>query len=384
MDVVSVRSRALFAVVPLAALVLTGCADGSDPAPTASGSAAATKKSSVATVAGYDVGQFPPVPLFRIPDLSLVDAAQSQLAKAFQANLGTDYPGLTVENAHCDSSGAVIGGDGAGDLYGGASQVNGGDGSGVLSAPGVSVVNGGDGSGVFSGGGVSIVSDGTGGGTYSGDGIDIVVQEDGSGTYSDGRASTVNGGDGSGTHSDGRIAIVNGGDGSGTYSDGSISIINDGKGTARVNGTTVKADPIPPVAKLGGFPAFTALEPAKVCGTSIRVSDDVLFDFDSSTLRPEADATMDSLAKAFGELGVKAASITGNTDSIGSPSYNKTLSEKRAAAVVKALTDRGVGGALSAAGNGADLPVAANEIDGKDNPAGRQLNRRVDIVIPAS
>lgn len=378
------RPRLAHIAVPLVALVLAGCSGTEDRADQPSATSSSSASAAVATVPGYDRGQFPPVPLFRIPDLSLVDAAQSQVTTSLQNAIGGDYPGLTIENAHCDASGAVIGGDGAADLYGGASLVDGGDGSGVLSAPGVMVVNNGDGSGTFSGGGVDIVSDGHGAGTYSGNGISIVVDSNGSGSYSDARLNTVNGGDGSGTHSDGTVSIVNNGDGSGTYSDDSVNIVNDGKGTALLNGTRVKAEAIPPVPKLGTFPAFTALEPAKVCGTSISVSDDVLFDFDKSELRPEANATLDSLAKVFSDLGVKGATIAGNTDSVGSASYNQTLSEKRAAAVAAALTGRGVTGKLTAVGNGAGKPVAPNEVDGKDNPAGRQLNRRVDIVIPSS
>ena len=52
--------------------------------------------------------------------------------------------------------------------------------------------------------------------------------------------------------------------------------------------------------------------------------------------------------------------------------------------MVAALQKAGVSTGLTAEGYGESRPVAANEIDGKDNPAGRQLNRRVEIFIPAS
>ena len=64
-------------------------------------------------------------------------------------------------------------------------------------------------------------------------------------------------------------------------------------------------------------------------------------------------------------------------------SYNQDLSERRAEAVVTALKQRSVTGALEAAGFGEGRPIAPNTKGGKDYPAGRQLNRRVEIVIPA-
>ena len=59
------------------------------------------------------------------------------------------------------------------------------------------------------------------------------------------------------------------------------------------------------------------------------------------------------------------------------------LSEQRAQAVVEALKANGVSTSLDATGFGETRPVAPNEnSDGSDNPAGRQLNRRVEIFIP--
>jgi OOP family OmpA-OmpF porin len=80
---------------------------------------------------------------------------------------------------------------------------------------------------------------------------------------------------------------------------------------------------------------------------------------------------------------VPEAEVGGHTDSISSEEFNQALSERRANAVVTALQERGVTTALSAQGYGESAPVAPNEVDGHDNPAGRQLNRRVEIFIPA-
>lgn len=73
--------------------------------------------------------------------------------------------------------------------------------------------------------------------------------------------------------------------------------------------------------------------------------------------------------------------IRGHTDAKGSDDYNQGLSERRARSVVDALRQRGVGQQASARGYGESQPVAPNELRGQDNPAGRQLNRRVEIFV---
>jgi len=73
--------------------------------------------------------------------------------------------------------------------------------------------------------------------------------------------------------------------------------------------------------------------------------------------------------------------IRGHTDAKGSDDYNQNLSERRAQAVLAALRERGSATDASAHGYGETQPVAANEVNGKDNPGGRQLNRRVEIFV---
>lgn len=73
--------------------------------------------------------------------------------------------------------------------------------------------------------------------------------------------------------------------------------------------------------------------------------------------------------------------IGGHTDSIASASYNMQLSEQRAAAVGEAIYIRGVRATITATGYGETRPVAPNQVKGVDNPAGRQLNRRVEIFV---
>jgi len=69
--------------------------------------------------------------------------------------------------------------------------------------------------------------------------------------------------------------------------------------------------------------------------------------------------------------------VEGHTDSVGSDDYNLKLSQKRADSVRDYLTANGINGAnITAIGKGKDGPVASN-----DNAAGRQQNRRVEMVV---
>jgi outer membrane protein OmpA-like peptidoglycan-associated protein len=111
-------------------------------------------------------------------------------------------------------------------------------------------------------------------------------------------------------------------------------------------------------------------------GLIVNISD-VLFDFNKYTLKP---GSRETLAKVSGILlaypGLKIQ-LEGHTDSIGSDEYNQKLSEDRANAVREYLVGQGVPGTtVTAAGFGKGSPVASN-----DNAAGRQRNRRVEMVV---
>jgi outer membrane protein OmpA-like peptidoglycan-associated protein len=104
---------------------------------------------------------------------------------------------------------------------------------------------------------------------------------------------------------------------------------------------------------------------------------DVLFDFNKYTLKPEARerlARISGIVLAYPDLHLN---IEGFTDSIGSDEYNQILSEKRAATVRDYLISSGVSiNNVVAQGFGKTNPVADNS-----TPAGRKLNRRVDMVV---
>ncbi|HWO30874.1 MAG TPA: OmpA family protein [Candidatus Acidoferrum sp.] len=104
---------------------------------------------------------------------------------------------------------------------------------------------------------------------------------------------------------------------------------------------------------------------------------DVLFDTGKYSLKPGA---REKLAKVAGILlaypGLNIA-VGGYTDNVGGDSMNQTLSEHRAGSVRDYLVQQGVAGnSVSARGFGNTLPVSSN-----DNSAGRQQNRRVELLV---
>jgi len=104
----------------------------------------------------------------------------------------------------------------------------------------------------------------------------------------------------------------------------------------------------------------------------------VLFDVDGHALKPGAVPTLDKLARFLNEYPDRNVLIEGFTDSTGSDAYNKNLSVLRANAVKQALLSRGIEERrIGTEGFGEARPVATNE-----TAAGRQQNRRVEVVIP--
>jgi outer membrane protein OmpA-like peptidoglycan-associated protein len=104
---------------------------------------------------------------------------------------------------------------------------------------------------------------------------------------------------------------------------------------------------------------------------------DVLFDTGKSTLKPGAFTTIGRLADVLKEDSNRKVVIEGHTDSVGTDEFNQQLSEARANAVRTALVERGVSDSqITAVGKGESFPVATN-----DNAAGRQQNRRVELVF---
>jgi outer membrane protein OmpA-like peptidoglycan-associated protein len=104
---------------------------------------------------------------------------------------------------------------------------------------------------------------------------------------------------------------------------------------------------------------------------------DVVFDTASANLKPGA---REKLARVSGILASHAGlrmDIEGYTDSVGTEDYNQRLSERRAESVRVYLVEQGIAStSIGATGLGKNHPVATN-----DTAAGRQLNRRVELIV---
>ena len=115
-------------------------------------------------------------------------------------------------------------------------------------------------------------------------------------------------------------------------------------------------------------------------GIKITFDSGILFEYDSSTLQPEAKTNISKLAVILKKYPDTNILVTGHTDSDGAEEYNQTLSEQRAKTVSDYSKYQGISSSrLSVIGLGEKEPVASNEtIEGKG------LNRRVEIAIFAN
>jgi outer membrane protein OmpA-like peptidoglycan-associated protein len=124
----------------------------------------------------------------------------------------------------------------------------------------------------------------------------------------------------------------------------------------------------------------------KESDTEIRIelAADVLFDFDKADVRRDAQKALKQVADIIREKAKGPVRIEGHTDSKGSDAYNQKLSERRANSIKDWLIKQeGLRNMrFSTSGLGAKKPAVSNtQPDGSDDPAGRQKNRRVEIVI---
>jgi outer membrane protein OmpA-like peptidoglycan-associated protein len=103
----------------------------------------------------------------------------------------------------------------------------------------------------------------------------------------------------------------------------------------------------------------------------------LFFDTGKSALKTGARNTLSKIAEQLRINEETRVAVEGHTDSVGSEESNQALSEKRAAAVRDYLVSRGVpADRITTTGLGETSPVATN-----DTPAGRQQNRRVELII---
>src|SRR5574341_1472194 len=110
----------------------------------------------------------------------------------------------------------------------------------------------------------------------------------------------------------------------------------------------------------------------------LSLKDSINFETGNDNILPRSDRILDSLAQVLkANADLPRVRVEGHTDNIGSATYNRDLSQRRAQSVVNALVKRGIAaGKLLPVGYGFDRPVAGN-----DTAKGRALNRRVEFTI---
>ena len=116
----------------------------------------------------------------------------------------------------------------------------------------------------------------------------------------------------------------------------------------------------------------------RIEGGQIRIREQVKFKTASSQILKESDYILQAVVKILVDHPeITKIRVEGHTDSRGKPGYNKKLSQRRAASVVKWLVKHGIGKQrLTSAGFGQERPIATNRTD-----EGRHQNRRSEFHI---
>ena len=393
MALLAVLASACQRTAPDAAALMGSDSDATAPPQTAA--AGATPADALRTAGKVD---FPIIPKIVVPEILGVSPAQAALESSM-SKLIDPIAGISVKPARCATDGALVNDAGItsvdeqGNLTrvgdSGIFNVN-ADGTGTANFEGGIITVNADGSGTINGskeggGDDAIISvDADGSGTYNGKYGLIVLDGKGGGTWNGDSGLITNNGDGSGTWNGSQGLVTIESDGSGTWNGPDEIVVNHGDGTGMVGtpGREVKMAPIPKVAHDGRFPLLKKFAPPGApCGFLITLNDRVLFDFDKSEIRADAAKVLDTLGTALQKVDAKGMEIRGHTDAKGSDAYNQNLSERRAQSVLAALRQRGAAREADAKGYGESQPVVPNEINGQDDPAGRQLNRRVEIFV---
>ena len=135
---------------------------------------------------------------------------------------------------------------------------------------------------------------------------------------------------------------------------------------------------VPGPAENEGCPLPEGEPLVEVEASRLSLKDSIHFDTGQDTIQPGSFPVLDQVARILEEHPeLEHLRVEGHTDNVGGAAYNKELSARRAAAVVRYLVGRGVAvGRLVAAGFGFERPIASN-----DTALGRARNRRVEFTI---
>jgi len=135
--------------------------------------------------------------------------------------------------------------------------------------------------------------------------------------------------------------------------------------------------PPPPAAPPPPPPPPPPPAPPVPSSEKVTYAADAFFDFDKSTLKPEAKEKLDDLVSKTKQINLEVIIAVGHTDSIGTDAYNQKLSVRRAEAIKTYLVSKGMeANRVYTEGKGEKQPVADNK-----TAAGRAKNRRVEIEV---
>ena len=140
---------------------------------------------------------------------------------------------------------------------------------------------------------------------------------------------------------------------------------------------------IPKIFAKTEFVLNVSLKPLLVSEGKFYVIKNVFFDYGKYDLTRDAQIEIEKLHDIMAANPNLYVEVIGYTDSKSSADFNQKLSEKRAKSVINYLIKKGISSQrFVATGMGEANPIAINENpDGTDNPAGRKLNRRVEIKL---
>ena len=349
-------------------------------------------------VPGYKLGEIPAIEMPVLPNLLITEKPDAKFKIDVTKDLAS-VPGVTVTPVKIENGSIVSGDTVAQTGKGGSGQISkgnkvlqtDGDGSGQYSDGNIVIQTDGDGSGQYINNktGISLQANKDGSGQYRDEKNDIVLQvdSDGSGQYSDGirKISIMVGKDGSATYNynTGEVLIRNHGDGTGSYRNETLNmkIYNEGKGKAdiRVNGEKilVDAEPLEKAGKLPTLSPIPAVPPIEANSVMIKLDSGVLFDVNKYNIRSDANDVLMKLIEVLKKGKIQKFEIYGHTDSDDTDEYNQVLSENRANSVKDFLVKNGITANITTKGFGEKKPIATNS-----TKEGKQLNRRVEIIIP--
>ena len=349
-------------------------------------------------VPGYKLGEIPAIEMPVLPDLLITEKPDAKFKIDVTKDLAS-VPGVTVTPVKIENGSIVSGDTVAQTGKGGSGQISkgnkvlqtNGDGSGQYSDENIVIQTDGKGGGQYinNKSGITLQADKDGSGQYRDEKNDIVLQvdSDGSGQYSDGirKISIMVGKDGSATYNynTGEVLIRNHGDGTGSYRNETLNmkIYNEGKGKAdiRVNGEKilVDAEPLEKAGKLPTLSPIPAVPPIEANSVMIKLDSGVLFDVNKYDIREDANDVLMKLIDVLKKAKVEKFEIYGHTDSDDTDEYNQVLSENRANSVKDFLVKNGITANITTKGFGEKKPIATNS-----TKEGKQLNRRVEIIIP--